>query len=104
MLAERANLAPGTWARKFKQTHDATVSQYLLHRRIDKAKSLLATTTLTIGEVGSAVGIPDPQYFNKQFRKVTATSPSRYRDDNQEYLGNLSSDLATQDGRWQDDA
>ena len=85
LLAERANLAPCTFVQKFKNAHKTTLSQYLLHQRIDKAKSLLATTTLTIYEVGSAVGITDPQYFNKQFRKVTGISPSRYRDDNQEY-------------------
>jgi len=104
MLAERVDLAPGTLARKFKQAHKTTLSQYVLHRRIDKAKSFLATTTLTIYEVGSAVGISDPQYFNKQFRKVIGISPSRYRDDNQEYLGNIPNELAVKDGRWQDDA
>ena len=76
----------------------------MLHRRIDKAKWLLATTTLTICEVGSTVGISDPQYFNRHSRKVTGISPSRYRDDNQEYLGNIPNELAVKDGRWQDDA
>jgi AraC-like DNA-binding protein len=102
LIAERANLAPGTLTKKFKQAHKTTLSQYLLHRRIDKAKSLLATTTLTVYEVGSNVGIPDPQYFNKQFRKVTGNSPSRYRDDNQEYLSNIPNELSTKEGRWQD--
>jgi AraC family transcriptional regulator len=102
LIAERANLAPGTLTKKFKQAHKTTLSQYLLHRRIDKAKSLLATTTLTVYEVGSNVGIPDPQYFNKQFRKVTGNSPSRYRDDNQEYLSNIPNELSTKEGRWQE--
>ena len=102
LIAERANLAPGTLTKKFKQAHKTTLSQYLLHRRIDKAKSLLATTTLTVYEVGSNVGIPDPQYFNKQFRKVPGNSPSRYRDDNQEYLSNIPNELSTKEGRWQD--
>lgn len=103
-LAERANLAPGTVARRFKEAHKLTLSCYLLHRRIDKAKSLLATTTLTIGEVGSSVGIPDPQYFNKQFRKVTGISPSRYRDDKREYLTHNTDELAVKDGAWRDNA
>lgn len=101
-IAERSNLAPGTLAKKFKQTHEITLSQYMLHRRIDKAKSLLATTTLTIYEVGTRVGIPDPQYFNKQFRKVTGINPSRYRDDNQEYLSTITNELSTKGGRWQE--
>ena len=49
------------------------------------------------------MGIPDPQYFNKQFRKVTGISPSRYRDDNQEYLGNIPDELALKDGHWRGD-
>jgi AraC-like DNA-binding protein len=100
MLAERAKRSPGTIARKFKEAHRTTLTQYLLLRRIDRAKSLLATTTLTIFEVGCAVGIPDAQYFNKQFRKCTGISPSRYREENQEYLGNRSNELAAKEGQW----
>ena len=100
MLAERANVSSPTLAKKFKQAHKTTLNQYLLHRRIDKAKSLLATTTLTIYEVGAAVGISDPQYFNKQFRKVTGISPSRYRNDNHEYLTRKPPEEAIQDGQW----
>jgi len=102
-LAEIANLAPGTLSKKFKDSYKTTLSQYLLHRRIDKAKSLLATTTLTIYEVGSTVGIPDPQYFNKQFRKVTGLSPSRYQDENQEYLIHVPEETAIQEGRWSEE-
>lgn len=99
-VAEHVNLAPGTIARKFKQEHQISISQYMLHRRIDKAKTLLATTTLTIYEVGTSVGIPDPQYFNKQFRKVSGMSPSHYRDQNIEFLSNISPELATKEGKW----
>ncbi len=100
ILAERANIAPATLSRKFKQGHRMTLIQYLLHRRIDRAKSLLATTSMTICEVGSAVGISDPQYFNKQFRKVTGLSPSGYRDNNREYLTRTTPEEAVLDGIW----
>ncbi len=100
LLTERFQCSPSTIARKFKKAHGSTLTQYLLHRRIDRAKSLLATTTLTIYEVGAAVGIPDAQYFNKQFRKVSGISPSRYRGENQEYFGKLSNNLAAKEGQW----
>ena len=99
-IAKHVNLAPGTIARKFKQEHQLSLNQYMLHRRIDKAKTLLATTTLTIYEVGTTVGIPDPQYFNKQFRKVSGMSPSHYRDQNIEFLSNISPELSTKEGKW----
>jgi len=99
-IAEHVNLAPGTIARKFKKEHQLSLSQYILHRRIDKAKLLLATTTKTIYEVGMQVGIPDPQYFNKQFRKVSGMSPSHYRDQNIEFLSNIPPELSTHEGDW----
>lgn len=101
ILAEHVNLAPGTLSKKFKESFGTTLTQYLLHRRIDKAKSLLATTPLTIYEVGHSVGIPDPQYFNKQFRKVTTLSPTQYRDENIEYFSHSQKDMATKEGSWQ---
>lgn len=90
MLAVQVHLAPGTLTRKFKQTFNTTLLGYILNRRIDRAKTLLTNTTLTINEIGSSVGIPDPQYFNKQFRKITGASPSRYRDENTDYQVGLS--------------
>jgi AraC-like DNA-binding protein len=100
LLAEQANIAPNTLSQKFKKQYETTISGYILHRRIDKAKSLLTATTLTIYEIGRSVGIGDPQYFNKQFHKITGMSPSRYRDENQRYLNSITSKLATKDGKW----
>ncbi len=100
-LARMANLTANTFSQKFKKKYNLTISQYILRKRIDKARALLTTTTLTIYEVGAAVGIPDPQYFNKQFHKVTGVSPSRYRDENQEYLSQVATDLATKGGSWE---
>lgn len=98
-IAERANISPGTLSRKFRDTHGSTFSRYLLHRRIDMARSLLSSTTLTISEVGSAVGIPDPQYFNKQFRKITGISPSRCREESRKQMDSGPA-LATREGTW----
>ena len=100
MLAKKANINANTLSQKFKKQYNTTISQYILHKRIDKAKSLLTTTCLTIYEIGATVGINDPQYFNKQFRKIAGMSPSRYRDENQEYLSTPPNQLATKGGQW----
>ena len=100
-ITELAQVSANTLARRFKQKHKSTLRHYILHKRIDRAKSLLATTTLPVHEVGVSVRIADPQYFNKQFRKVAGTNPSRYRNENREYLTNAAEDLATREGRWQ---
>jgi len=99
-------------SQKFKKQYNITISQYILHKRIDKAKTLLTATTMTIYEIGESVGIGDTQYFNKQFRKVSGISPSLYRKENQKYLGLITrkecqkyrdiitNGLATKDGKW----
>jgi len=99
-LAEKANIAANTLSQKFKKQYNFTISQYILHKRIDKAKALLTATTMTIYEIGESVGIGDPQYFNKQFRKVSGISPSLYRKENQKYLDSITNGLATKDGKW----
>jgi AraC family transcriptional regulator len=100
-LAKKMNIGANTLSRKFKQEYGCTISQYMLKKRIDKAKALLTTTTMTVYEVGSSVGITDPQYFNKQFRKSVGTSPSRYRDENKTHVVYRSDDdILIKDGSW----
>lgn len=102
-LAEKMNISSNTLSKKFHKHFGRSILQYILHYRIDKAKSLLGTTTLTIGEVGKMVGIPDPQYFNKLFRRVSGMNPSRYRDENKPILTTVSPALTTKDGAWRED-
>ena len=99
-LAKLANISPASFSKKFRIVHGATVQQFLAHRRINKAKSLLENTTLTIYETGAAVGISDPQYYNKQFRKLTGMSPSQYREAFRQRMMMKDHSLATKDGNW----
>ena len=99
-LAAEFGVVPALLARNFKQRHGCIIKQFVLGRRIESAKSLLATATLSVQEVGASVGIDDPQYFNKQFRKMAGLSPSRYREENRRWLAQRSMQLAIRDGRW----
>jgi YesN/AraC family two-component response regulator len=47
--------------------------------RIQRARSILSTTRLSVSETGARVGIPDPFYFSKLFKKWTGESPLAYR-------------------------
>jgi AraC-like DNA-binding protein len=100
-VARLAGVGTNTLARRFKQRHLATLGQYVLLKRIDRAKSLLETTTLTVNEIGASVGIGDPQYFNKQFRKVAGLSPSRYREARAGHLDTVATELAVKEGSWE---
>ncbi|QUH31630.1 response regulator transcription factor [Vallitalea guaymasensis] len=67
-------------SRAFKQEYGATFIEYLTKLRIDKALELLNSTDLKSYEVCEKVGIPNPNYFGKCFKKHVGCSVSDYRN------------------------
>ena len=63
----------------FKETYGTTVNNYLISKRITRAKQLLRFTDMTVDEIGVAVGMGDANYFSRMFRKVEGISPREYR-------------------------
>ena len=47
--------------------------------RINWAKCLLKDHSMSVSEVSVAIGVDDPSYFTRFFRKVTGMTPSEYR-------------------------
>jgi AraC-like DNA-binding protein len=78
-LAAGAGLSADYVARHFARRYGMTLRHYLLLRRIELARHLLISSDLLVSEIGRQVGMPDPQYFNKQFRRVAGQSPLAYR-------------------------
>ncbi len=60
-------------------------TQWIIDQRIERARELLATTNLCIGEIGAAVGIDDPFYFSKLFKKTVGQPPKAYRKQQQHF-------------------
>lgn len=79
-LARRINLSHNYMAALFRESFGMSIQQYIQSRRIESAKHLLHTTAASIKVIGSRVGIPDAQHFNKCFRRHIGISPSRYRE------------------------
>ncbi|WP_018757265.1 AraC family transcriptional regulator [Paenibacillus terrigena] len=67
--------------RVFSQVTGHTITKYINQVRINHAKELLDATHLSIGEVGYLVGLEDPYYFSKVFKKYVGMSPSEYKGD-----------------------
>jgi AraC-like DNA-binding protein len=78
-LAAGVGLSADYVARLFVKRYGMTLQHYLLLRRIELARHLLISSDLLVSEIGRRVGLPDPQYFNKQFRRVAGESPLAYR-------------------------
>lgn len=73
------HLSPNYLSRLFKNSAGQTISSYIQNARVDQAKRLLCTTSLKTYEVGERVGINDPVYFSRIFKKVTGISPKEYK-------------------------
>ena len=65
--------------RKLKAITGFKTTEYILNVRIAKAKQLLSTTDLSIGEIALKCGIEDVGYFSTIFRKNVGVSPTAYR-------------------------
>lgn len=78
-LAARVGWSHNYLARRFRQRTGMTIDEYLLQTRVERARLLLRTTDLPVKQIGARVGMPDPQYFNKQMRRVCGASPSALR-------------------------
>jgi AraC-like DNA-binding protein len=78
-LSREAALSPYHFIRLFRRVYKQTPHQYLVQRRIARAKELLRTTNLPITEICMAVGFESLGSFSTLFRKVAGISPSVYR-------------------------
>jgi len=78
-LARTIRVSQNYLARRFRQRFGMTLPHYILARRVEMARHLLRNTSLPVQSVGQAVGLPDPHYFNKQFRLLAGVSPTAYR-------------------------
>lgn len=78
-LVAQSPLSRSTVERLFKKHCSHTPIQWINSLRIQKARELLQTSSIPVGDIGSRVGIEDAYYFSKLFKKHTGTSPSEFR-------------------------
>ncbi|MGN6125131.1 MAG: helix-turn-helix domain-containing protein [Humibacter sp.] len=78
-LARLAGLSTSHFSALFKASTGYGVVEYVRRLRSARARELLMTTGLSIGEIAAQVGYSDAFYFTRQFRAVNGTSPSRFR-------------------------
>lgn len=79
-VADHVHLSPGYLCVLFKQVHSVSYVSYLNHIRMEKAKKLLAATSVKTFEVAFSVGYNSSQYFASSFKKYTGLTPGEYRE------------------------
>jgi AraC family transcriptional regulator len=79
-LAQLAGLSRFHFMRAFKKTTDQSPYQYLLSRRVERAKALLEDKQISINEVAAAVGFKSSAHFIRTFRKAVGVTPGAYQE------------------------
>ena len=75
MLAYEAGLSPAHFARAFKQTLGRAPHQYLLQLRLERARRLLESTTLSLSDIAQRAGFADQAHFTRAFKRAFGTTP-----------------------------
>lgn len=78
-VARYVFLSPSYFTRAFKEETGQSPISYLLKLRIERAKELLADTSLKISEIALNVGFSNQQRFNEMFKKHVKMTPLQYR-------------------------
>lgn len=79
-LSAIADLSRYHFARAFRTSTGITPQHYLMQRRIENAKMLLADTEIPLVEVGLRTGFKNQSHFTTLFRKATNLTPKIWRE------------------------
>lgn len=78
-LAAKQSFISDTYFRKlFKQEFHMSPKQYVIHRRIKYAASLIIAGYFTLQEIAEMCGYDDYKHFSVEFKKLIGVSPSKY--------------------------
>lgn len=78
-VAAFVGISRGYLSRIFSKFISQSPKQYILSCRINKAKSLLLSTNMSIKEIASEVGYETTSDFTKVFKRLTGYAPTEYK-------------------------
>jgi two-component system response regulator YesN len=79
-VARLVNLSENYFSYLFTKETGNTFTQFVQETRIEKAKEFLRNQQYDWIEVGEKVGLEDPKYFSKVFKKFVGMTPVRFQN------------------------
>ncbi|WNR46288.1 response regulator [Paenibacillus roseipurpureus] len=79
-IAQQVYINPSYLRAVFKKEIGMTVTDYVTHVRMHKAKELLGKGNIRLSDIAEQIGVSDPSYFSKSFKKFFGYSPSEYEN------------------------
>jgi transcriptional regulator GlxA family with amidase domain len=80
LLAQRAHMAPRTFARRFRAETGATPHDWLTGQRVLLARRLLEETDLSVESVATRAGFGDAAMLRHHFTRRLGATPQSYRN------------------------
>lgn len=80
-IASACRLSRAHFIRAFKQSMHSTPYQWLLDKRIERARELLSRSPLTIADIAGACGFSDQSHFTRVFAQKVGMPPAAWRRD-----------------------
>ncbi len=78
-LASITGYSPDHFSRLFKQSFAQSPYQYVLSRRVERARTMLRDESLSIAEIALACGFSDQGHLTKAFKQRVGMTPGAYR-------------------------
>jgi AraC-like DNA-binding protein/ligand-binding sensor protein len=79
-ISEHVSFSVSYLSRIFKEEKGISLSSYINEVRIRNAKSMLLTSDMPLSSLTYCCGFDDQSYFSKVFKKLTGTTPGKYRE------------------------
>ena len=81
-IASELNMSPHYLSDLLRSRTGMNTQQHIHAFLIERAKSMLVTTRLSVSEIAYRLGFEYPQHFNRLFKSKTGITPSEYRNMN----------------------
>ena len=85
LLAEEAHMSKYYLSHAFKREYGVSPINYMISRRIEESKYLLAETDLSTSQIAQLLGFSSLSYFSQVFRRSQEVSPTEYRQNTKHF-------------------
>lgn len=78
-ISDKLHVSPNYLSDMLRTLTGQNAQQHIHNKLIEKAKEILTTTSLSVGEIAYRLGFEHPQSFSKLFKNKTQVSPLEFR-------------------------